>query len=293
MLAVNELATNSVRHGGGDGRLRLWAEDDRARVRGPRPRPIDEPLAGRQRPQAGPAGRLRRSGSPTRCATWCRSARCPTGGVVRCHAALPGGLGAGDAAVPADQVRRPLADHDRRRVRVAAHDRRHDRAVDDAQALDAVHAQLAVDDGVEPSPSRRCPPGGRAPASCGSCGRAGRRRGPRPRPATAPGSRARAAPGARSRRPCAARSSRARRRPARRRSCAGSPASRVGSFERRVTVPALSRGEQADAERDAVRDRVAEALVDEHHRRAVELEVGRGEVVASSARSRRSRRRSR
>ena len=44
----------------------------------------------------------------------------------------------------------------------------------------------------------------------------------------------------RSRTPCAARRARARRRPARRRSCAGSPACAVGSFERRLTVPVLS-----------------------------------------------------
>src|SRR5690349_22034649 len=40
-----------------------------------------------------------------------------------------------------------LADHDRRRIGVAARQRRHDRRVGNAQALDAVHAQFAVDDG--------------------------------------------------------------------------------------------------------------------------------------------------
>lgn len=50
ILAVNELATNSVRHGGGRGRLRLWSEDGRVvcevRDRGA----ITDPLAGRKRP---------------------------------------------------------------------------------------------------------------------------------------------------------------------------------------------------------------------------------------------------
>jgi anti-sigma regulatory factor (Ser/Thr protein kinase) len=50
VLAVNEIATNSIRHGGGSGVLRLWREPealicevtDRGR--------IDDPLVGRQRP---------------------------------------------------------------------------------------------------------------------------------------------------------------------------------------------------------------------------------------------------
>ena len=45
-----------------------------------------------------------------------------------------------------DQVRRLLADHDRRGVGVAARDRRHDGGIGDAQALEAVDAQLGVDD---------------------------------------------------------------------------------------------------------------------------------------------------
>ena len=50
MLAVNEVATNSVRHGGGRGMLRIWQEPDAliCEVRdGGR---IDDPLAGRRRP---------------------------------------------------------------------------------------------------------------------------------------------------------------------------------------------------------------------------------------------------
>ena len=49
-LSVSELATNSVRHGGGSGVLRIWREDEalicEVRDRGR----IDDPLAGRVRP---------------------------------------------------------------------------------------------------------------------------------------------------------------------------------------------------------------------------------------------------
>jgi anti-sigma regulatory factor (Ser/Thr protein kinase) len=52
VLAVHELVTNSVRHGGGYGRLRLWSEGDavvcEVRDRGG----IADPLAGRVRPAA-------------------------------------------------------------------------------------------------------------------------------------------------------------------------------------------------------------------------------------------------
>lgn len=51
VLAVNELATNSVRHGGGKGTLLLWREDDtllcEVRDRGK----IQDPLLGRTRPR--------------------------------------------------------------------------------------------------------------------------------------------------------------------------------------------------------------------------------------------------
>ena len=50
MLATHEVATNSIRHGGGEGVLRVWHEDhtvvcevsDRGRM--------DRPLAGREKP---------------------------------------------------------------------------------------------------------------------------------------------------------------------------------------------------------------------------------------------------
>ena len=84
VLAVNEIATNSVRHGGGYGRLRLWAEDDtlvcEIRDRGR----IDAPLAGRVRPQPGQPGGY---------GLWLAHQVCdlvqvralPEGGVVRLH----------------------------------------------------------------------------------------------------------------------------------------------------------------------------------------------------------------
>src|SRR3546814_264486 len=45
----------------------------------------------------------------------------------------------------ADQVRRPLGNHDRRCVGVAGRQRRHHRGVDHAQPIDAAHPQLRVD----------------------------------------------------------------------------------------------------------------------------------------------------
>src|SRR5258708_4613135 len=46
-----------------------------------------------------------------------------------------------------DHRRALLADHRRRRVGVAADQRRHDRGVNDAQAFEAADAQLRIDDG--------------------------------------------------------------------------------------------------------------------------------------------------
>jgi anti-sigma regulatory factor (Ser/Thr protein kinase) len=55
LLAVNELATNSVRHGGGRGVLRAWSEVDTIVCEVRDSGRISEPLTGRVRP---PAGRL-------------------------------------------------------------------------------------------------------------------------------------------------------------------------------------------------------------------------------------------
>jgi len=84
VLAVNELATNSVRHGGGYGRLRLWTDDDHVvcevRDRGA----IADPMAGRQLPFAP---------QPHGYGLWLAHQVCdlvqvralPGGGVVRVH----------------------------------------------------------------------------------------------------------------------------------------------------------------------------------------------------------------
>ena len=50
VLAVNELATNSMRHGGGHGVLRTWAEDETFLFEVHDGGWIDDPLAGRERP---------------------------------------------------------------------------------------------------------------------------------------------------------------------------------------------------------------------------------------------------
>ena len=50
MLAVAELAANSIRHGGGRGILRIWRDGDDAGLRGPRPRP--DPRPARRPPRA-------------------------------------------------------------------------------------------------------------------------------------------------------------------------------------------------------------------------------------------------
>ncbi|HXV58864.1 MAG TPA: sensor histidine kinase [Gaiellaceae bacterium] len=50
VLAVNEVATNSVRHGGGSGTLRLWRDDEFLYAEVSDGGRIDRPLAGRERP---------------------------------------------------------------------------------------------------------------------------------------------------------------------------------------------------------------------------------------------------
>ena len=53
LLAVSELATNSVRHGGGDGVLRVWHDGDSLVCEVTDRGRIEPPLAGRRRPQPG------------------------------------------------------------------------------------------------------------------------------------------------------------------------------------------------------------------------------------------------
>jgi anti-sigma regulatory factor (Ser/Thr protein kinase) len=56
VLAVNELATNSVRHGGGHGVVRLWTDGDALICEVADGGRIAEPLAGRERPSEGQMG---------------------------------------------------------------------------------------------------------------------------------------------------------------------------------------------------------------------------------------------
>src|SRR5690349_10156190 len=56
VLAVNELASNSVRHGGGSGVLRSWVEDDTLVAEISDGGQIDQPLAGREPPSTGQIG---------------------------------------------------------------------------------------------------------------------------------------------------------------------------------------------------------------------------------------------
>jgi anti-sigma regulatory factor (Ser/Thr protein kinase) len=58
VLAVHELATNTLRHGGGRGTLRIWREPDALLCEVSDAGRLDHPLAGRERPLAGqPGGR--------------------------------------------------------------------------------------------------------------------------------------------------------------------------------------------------------------------------------------------
>jgi anti-sigma regulatory factor (Ser/Thr protein kinase) len=87
VLAVNELATNSVCHGGGRGLLRMWNEGERLVCEVRDSGRIEEPLAGRTRPAPDqPSGR----------GLWLVNHACdlvqirtaPTGNVVRIHVRL-------------------------------------------------------------------------------------------------------------------------------------------------------------------------------------------------------------
>jgi anti-sigma regulatory factor (Ser/Thr protein kinase) len=83
VLAVNELATNSVKHGGGQGILRVWLEPGAVICEVSDSGGIVEPLAGRQRPMARVGGH----------GLWLCNQLCdlvqirafPGGGVVRLH----------------------------------------------------------------------------------------------------------------------------------------------------------------------------------------------------------------
>jgi anti-sigma regulatory factor (Ser/Thr protein kinase) len=84
VLAVNELATNSVTHGGGQGVLRVWTEPDAVICEISDAGAVLEPLAGRERPTGGRVGGH---------GLWLCNQVCdlvqirafPAGGVVRLH----------------------------------------------------------------------------------------------------------------------------------------------------------------------------------------------------------------
>jgi anti-sigma regulatory factor (Ser/Thr protein kinase) len=84
VLAVNEVATNSVRHGGGHGRLRMWVDGEIVISEVRDDGHIDLPLVGRERPAAGQIGGH---------GLWLVNQLCelvqirsfPTGSVVRLH----------------------------------------------------------------------------------------------------------------------------------------------------------------------------------------------------------------
>src|SRR4051794_8093963 len=84
VLAVHELASNSILHGGGIGVARAWHDDGAAvcevRDRGR----FDDPLAGRPVRISSAAGAC---GSPTTPAIWCRSARARRGRRSACACA--------------------------------------------------------------------------------------------------------------------------------------------------------------------------------------------------------------
>ncbi len=56
VLAVNEVATNSIRHGGGEGVLRAWLTDEMVIFEVADAGAIADPLAGRVRPGSGQSG---------------------------------------------------------------------------------------------------------------------------------------------------------------------------------------------------------------------------------------------
>ena len=89
VLAVNEVATNSIRHGAGEGVLRIWRDDATLICEVSDPGRMDAPMAGRQRPLPTAPGGY---------GLWVANQLCdlvqvrsfPTGTVVRLHTKLSG-----------------------------------------------------------------------------------------------------------------------------------------------------------------------------------------------------------
>ena len=84
LLAVNEIACNSVRHGGGHGELAIWQDDGELVCDVEDSGEITEPLVGRERPEDGQSHGY---------GLWLANQLCdlvqirslPAGGVVRIH----------------------------------------------------------------------------------------------------------------------------------------------------------------------------------------------------------------
>ena len=87
VVAAHEIATNSVRHGGGRGELRLWRDDRSVICDFTDGGLIHDPMVGRERPLTGSAGGR---------GVWLANQMCdlvqirnmPTGTVVRLHKKL-------------------------------------------------------------------------------------------------------------------------------------------------------------------------------------------------------------
>src|SRR4029077_7222402 len=91
-LAVNEIATNSLLHGGGSGTLRIWREDDALLCEVRDEGRIEDPLAGRRRPAPDSEGGR---------GLWLANQFCelvqvrtlPAGSIVRLHMRIGGAHG--------------------------------------------------------------------------------------------------------------------------------------------------------------------------------------------------------
>jgi anti-sigma regulatory factor (Ser/Thr protein kinase) len=91
VLAVTELATNSVRHGGGGGRLRTWRESDALVVEVTDGGQVSDPLAGRRTPSLTEEGG-RGLWLPNHLCDLVQLRSGPDGTVVRVFALPPGPL---------------------------------------------------------------------------------------------------------------------------------------------------------------------------------------------------------
>ena len=86
VLAVTEVATNSIRHGGGEGVLRAWLTDEMVIFEVADAGAIADPLAGRVRPDSGQSAATG-CGCATRPVTWSSCARSPAAASCACISA--------------------------------------------------------------------------------------------------------------------------------------------------------------------------------------------------------------